>query len=92
MTYSQPCQSSWAVSKAEVGSVIACPACGRPVRLKLMGESKFPGRYVGIPKHSTPEQHIADTNAKTNAAMTPREQKASENVRAAIAAATGAAS
>lgn len=80
---SAQCPSSWAVSKAEVGSVILCPTCQRPVRLKLMGASKFPGRYVGIPKHATPEQHVAAANARTNAAMTPKERAASDRIMAA---------
>jgi len=48
----QPCPSSWAVSKAFPHDVIACPTCGKPVCVKLMGGTKWPGRYVGIPKHT----------------------------------------
>lgn len=38
------------------------------------------------------ETRIADTNAKTNAAMTPKERRASDRICAALAKAIGAAS
>lgn len=73
-----PCTASYAVSraypataKAFVMDVVSCPECFRPVRLKLMGASKFPGRYVGIPKH----ERLA----------TPKERAASDRIVAALA-------
>lgn len=89
-----PCLASYASSRAypqtarsEVMSAVACPVCSRPVRLKLMGSAKFPGRYVGISKHvaQTNEQRVAEANAKTNAAMTPKERAASDRIVAALA-------
>lgn len=41
-----------AVARSMVTDAIRCPECGRPVRLKLLGSPKFPGRYTGIPRHT----------------------------------------